>query len=208
VAGAPRPGGERREERLPAEDPLDREDLLLLRPEPVEGRAEERGQEEEGGGDEAAAHGRRTYSRRGPAGPGPRRGRLDPVPDRPPPPDSEPVRLVGTDLPSPFVPGRDVAFAKVSGEGLCALDVRDGDHVVLVRRDGAEHGDVAAVLDDEGRATLWKVYPEGDRLRLSSGRPEEAQRTGRHPKVHGVVVALARKFAEPGQGASSSSSTT
>jgi SOS-response transcriptional repressor LexA len=112
----------------------------------------------------------------------------------PPDPTPAPVRLVGADLRNPFVPGREVAFARVAGDGLDALDVRDGDHVVLLRRESAEHGDVAAVLDGEGRATLWKVYPEGDRLRLSSGRPGEVRRTGPDARVHGVVVALLRKL--------------
>jgi SOS-response transcriptional repressor LexA len=109
------------------------------------------------------------------------------------PPD--PVRLVGAEVRNPFVPGREVAFARVEGDALRALDVRDGDHVVLARRDAAEHGDVAAVLDGEGRATLWKVYPDGDRLRLSLGLPGPWRTTPRDAKVHGVVVAVLRRLA-------------
>jgi SOS-response transcriptional repressor LexA len=112
----------------------------------------------------------------------------------PPPGSPEPVRLVGADLRNPFAPGREVAFARVCGDALSALDVRDGDHVVLARRDAAEHGDVAAILDGEGRATLWKVYPEGDLLRLSVGRPGWGRATARDAKVHGVVVAVLRRL--------------
>jgi SOS-response transcriptional repressor LexA len=114
------------------------------------------------------------------------------------PSEPEPVRLVGADVRNPFVPGREVAFAKVAGDALSALDVKDGDHVILVRRESAEHGDVAAVLDAEGRATLWKVYPDGDRLRLSLGLPPRgpgwSRLTSRDAKVHGVVVAILRRF--------------
>jgi SOS-response transcriptional repressor LexA len=109
-------------------------------------------------------------------------------------PGFEPVRLVEATRPAPFAPGRETAFARVSGDALRALDVHDGDHVVLVRRERAEHGDLAAVLDADGRALLWKVYPEGDRLRLSVGRPGLGRLTGPHPRIHGVVVAVLRHF--------------
>lgn len=106
------------------------------------------------------------------------------------------VRLVASERPGPFAAGRETAFARVDGDGLAAFDVRHGDHVVLVRRDRAEHGDVAAVLDAEGRAFLWKVYPEGDRLRLTLGRPGTDRLTGPDPRVHGVVVAVLRSGAQ------------
>src|SRR6187402_806635 len=116
-------------------------------------------------------------------------------------PGFEPVRLVEATVRAPFAPGRETAFARVQGDALRALDVLDGDHVVLVRRDRAEHGDVAAVLDvnlgGAGCATLWKVYPEpadegaeGERLRLSVGRPGFGRVTGPNPRIHGVVVAV------------------
>jgi SOS-response transcriptional repressor LexA len=81
----------------------------------------------------------------------------------------------------------------VEGDGLAALEILDGDHVVLERRDHAEHGDVAAVLDERGQATLWKVYPEVGLLRLTTGRPGEERRLAPPPRIHGVVVALLRK---------------
>jgi SOS-response transcriptional repressor LexA len=112
---------------------------------------------------------------------------------RPPSPPFEPVRLIAPDRAGPFVPGRETALAKVAGHGLEALEIRDGDHVVLVRRDHAEHGDLAAVLDDRGQATLWKVYPEPDALRLSSGRPGAERRIRPPPRIQGVVVAVLRR---------------
>jgi SOS-response transcriptional repressor LexA len=94
-------------------------------------------------------------------------------------------------------------LCRVEGDGLRALEIRDGDHVALVRRERAEHGDLAAVLDapgseGNGRATLWKVYAEGDRLRLSVGRPGLGRLTGRDPRIHGVVVAVLRKWGSGG----------
>jgi len=104
------------------------------------------------------------------------------------------VRLVVPTAASPFAPGREVAFARVQGDLLAGLGVRDGDHVALWRRDTAEPGDLAAVLDATGRAGLWRVYPERDELRLTTGDPAYARPSGRRPRVQGVVVAVHRSF--------------
>ena len=124
-----------------------------------------------------------------------RRGRGDGR--APPPPSSvlrEPVRLLAPTVESPFAPGRDVAFARVRGTLLESLGVRDGDHVALAHRDEAEHGDLAAVIGSDGVAGLWKVYPEGESLRLSTGDPVWTRRTIGRARVTGVVVAVLRKF--------------
>jgi SOS-response transcriptional repressor LexA len=87
-----------------------------------------------------------------------------------------------------------MAWARVHGALLEGLGVRHDDHVALERTDRAEHGDLAAVADPSGRAALWRVYPEGRRLRLSTGDPAHARTTGPDPRVHGVVVGVLRKF--------------
>ena len=111
------------------------------------------------------------------------------------PPGPPPVRLAAATWRAPLAPGREVGVARVVGDGLRALDVRDGDHVLLARRERAEHGDLAAVLDDRERAWLWKVYPEGDRLRLSMGHPGLERLSAPNPRVQGVVVAVLRSLA-------------
>lgn len=111
--------------------------------------------------------------------------------------EPEPVRLVAPTAASPFAPGREVAFARVEGDLLARLGVRHGDHVAVWRRDTVEPGDLAAVLDASGRAGLWRVYPERDELRLTTGDPSCARRSGRRPRVQGVVVAVHRSFATP-----------
>lgn len=118
---------------------------------------------------------------------------------RPAPPSTDaaappPVRLYAATVPSPFAPGREVVLARVGGALLASLGVRHGDHVAMERTDRAEHGDLAAVVDASGRAALWRVYPEGDALRLSSGDPAHSRRTGPNPRVQGVVVGVLRKF--------------
>ena len=111
-----------------------------------------------------------------------------------PPSGPPPVRLAEATWRAPVAPGRGIGVARVVGDGLRALDIRDGDHVLLARREVAEHGDLAAVLDDEERAWLWKVYPAGDRLRLSMGHAGLERSSAPHPRVQGVVVAVLRSL--------------
>ena len=137
----------------------------------------------------------------------PRESLLEPTPSsrrgrdgRPPPPASvlrEPVRLLAATVENPFAPGREVAFARVAGSLLDPLGIRDGDHVALARRDEAEHGDLAAVVGSDGEAALWKVYPQGESLRLSTGDPVWSRRTTGRARVTGVVVGVLRKFGAP-----------
>lgn len=112
------------------------------------------------------------------------------VPPRPGPP---PVRLVAPAVATPFAPGRGISLARVAGDGLRALDVRDGDHVVLAHREAAEHGDIAAVIEGQGPACLWKVYPEAGGLRLSLGHPALEHVAAAGARVQGVVVAVLRR---------------
>ena len=109
---------------------------------------------------------------------------------------AEPVRLLVPIVGNPFAPGREVGFALVKGTLLTSLGVHDGDHVALWRSDAAEHGDLAAVADVGGRAALWRVYPERDRLRLSTGDPVHARTTRVGARVRGVVVGVLRRFAD------------
>ena len=109
-------------------------------------------------------------------------------------PASQPVRLLSPRLSSPFAPGRDVAFARLSGPLLDDLGLREDDHVAVVRRDHARDGDLASVAGPDGLEDLWRVHLEGEALRLA---PEDAARARfgrRRPRVCGVVVGVLRKF--------------
>jgi repressor LexA len=83
-------------------------------------------------------------------------------------------------------------MAQVRGDGLRAFDIRDGDHVVLDRRDAAEHGDFAAVIEGDGPACLWKVFPEAEGLRLSMGHPAFDRPGRKGARIQGVVLGVLR----------------
>jgi SOS-response transcriptional repressor LexA len=108
------------------------------------------------------------------------------------------VRLEAPSLSSPFSPGRDVTFARLSGRLLEPAGLRDGDHVALERRDRAREGDLASVVGGDGLAALWRVVPRGSVLLLSAGDGSGARRAGRPARVQGVVVGVLRKFRDAG----------
>lgn len=96
------------------------------------------------------------------------------------------------DDPGPFDRDGATRLTVVPDDALAALDVRAGDRVVVVHGRAAEHGDLALVEED-GAEALWKVYPEGDDLHLSTG---DARRRvpARTVTVLGVAVAVLRRL--------------
>lgn len=104
-----------------------------------------------------------------------------------------PVRLGAPTEPSPLRPGGDVALARVEGDGLRALGVRDGDHVLVRRQRTAADGDLAVVADPSGRGALWRVHPDRDALLLCCDDGPPVARTGPWPEVRGIVVGVWRR---------------
>lgn len=111
-----------------------------------------------------------------------------------------------------------ITIADVRGDALSVFDIRDGDQLILAQRHRPEHGDFVVlplsavrfpygmqnVHGREGRRddplTLWKVYPEDYRLRLSSG-PDDAGAGSRlgetsaplDAPIHGVLIGILRR---------------
>ncbi len=101
--------------------------------------------------------------------------------------DAPYVQVLPQESSRPFSKRGRVYLAEVRGDSLSAYDIQAGDQLVLVRRHRAEHGDFAVlplsavrfpygmqrVHGRGGRQddplTLWKVFPEARRLRLSTG---------------------------------------
>ena len=112
---------------------------------------------------------------------------------------------------APFRKERGIVLARVEGDALDGFDVRHGDDVVLGARPVAEHGDLAVLplgavsfpLGDmasrEARSrthnqwTLWKVYPEAQRLRLSRGDGTAPCSAPLDTPIYGVVIGVLRR---------------
>ncbi len=110
--------------------------------------------------------------------------------------------LLLDERPGAFTQDGETVTVRVAGNALEALDVRDGDHVVIAKGREPEFGDLAALCIAGGAPTLWKTYPEGEspedesgggRLHLSNGRGRWTV-PAKNVEVIGVVLAVLRKF--------------
>jgi repressor LexA len=67
---------------------------------------------------------------------------------------------------------RDLFCLRVQGNSMLEELVGDGDILIIERSTWASSGEVAVVyLTDRAGATLSRVYPEGDKVRLQPGHP-------------------------------------
>jgi repressor LexA len=85
---------------------------------------------------------------------------------------------------------------KVAGESMIDDGIRDGDFVIVQKRDSATNGEMAAVLVN-GEATLKRVYRESDgRIRLQPANERMAPIYARAEdvRIQGVVVGLMRRY--------------
>ena len=61
--------------------------------------------------------------------------------------------------------GRDVFGLVVQGESMIEDGIYDGDYIFVRKQATAERGEIVVVMID-GEATVKRIYPEGDRVRL------------------------------------------
>jgi repressor LexA len=85
---------------------------------------------------------------------------------------------------------------KVTGDSMVDDGIRDGDYVIVQRRETASNGEMAAVLVN-GEATLKRVYREPDgrvRLQPANERMAPIFVSPEVLRIQGVVVGLMRRY--------------
>jgi repressor LexA len=91
---------------------------------------------------------------------------------------------------------RNAYVLRVQGESMIDEQIRDGDFVVVERREVAEPGDTVVALIEGSEATLKRFYPEGGHVRLQPANPQVKPIVIPADKVRiqGVVVGVLRKY--------------
>jgi repressor LexA len=113
----------------------------------------------------------------------------------------QPLEAVETperiDVPSDMVRDPHNGYVlRVQGDSMINEQIRDGDFVVIERRETAQPGETVVALIDGRDATLKKFYPEGARVRLQPANPEVEPILVPPDRlqIQGVVVGVIRKY--------------
>ncbi len=91
--------------------------------------------------------------------------------------------------------GADDKFAlKVTGESMIDEHIADGDYVVIKRQEVARDGQIVAVRDEDGGATLKRFFKEKTRVRLEPANKTMKPIYRDKISILGVLVGVVRKY--------------
>ncbi|HOY67044.1 MAG TPA: transcriptional repressor LexA [Candidatus Ozemobacteraceae bacterium] len=93
--------------------------------------------------------------------------------------------------------GRGETFVlKVRGESMIDEAIRDGDLVVVEKRDSAPNGEMVIACLDHEQVTLKRLYREGPRVRLQPSNPAMPPILveGGDVTIKGVVIGVLRRY--------------
>ena len=98
----------------------------------------------------------------------------------------------GIDLEGLFSTRNGAYVLKVRGDSMIDEQIRDGDLVVVERRETARNGETVVALLEGGEATLKKLYREGRRIRLQPANPDYEPIYVDDVRIQGVVIGVLR----------------
>ena len=83
---------------------------------------------------------------------------------------------------------------RVRGTSMIDEQIRDGDYVIVEKRDEARNGETVVALVDGGDATLKRFYKEKGRIRLQPANPDMEPIYVDDCQVQGIVIGVLRKY--------------
>ncbi len=83
---------------------------------------------------------------------------------------------------------------QVTGESMIEEHIADGDFVIIHRQNQARDGQIVAVRDDEGEATLKRFFREKNRVRLEPANKTMRPIFREKVDILGVLVGVVRKY--------------
>jgi len=82
---------------------------------------------------------------------------------------------------------------KVRGDSMIDDHIVDGDYILVEQRDTASDGEIVVALDDNGHATLKRLYRENGKIRLQPSNTKMPPIIVDNVKIQGVFKGLLRK---------------
>ena len=89
---------------------------------------------------------------------------------------------------------KDCYVLQVRGDSMIDEQIRDGDYVIVERRDSAENGETVVALVNGNEATLKKFYRDNGRIRLQPANPKMKPIYVTDVQIQGVVIGVLRKY--------------
>jgi repressor LexA len=83
---------------------------------------------------------------------------------------------------------------RVTGESMIEEHIADGDFVVIKKQEDARDGQIVAVRDEDGEATLKRFFREKNRVRLEPANKEMKPIYRDRVNILGVLVGVVRKY--------------
>ena len=90
----------------------------------------------------------------------------------------------------------EVFALQVRGTSMIDEQIRDGDFVIVEKRDDARNGETVVALIDDAEATLKKFYHDVGQIRLQPANPhmEPIFVDPERVRIQGVVIGVLRKY--------------
>ena len=88
----------------------------------------------------------------------------------------------------------DLFALEVTGDSMIEEHIADGDIAILRRRETARDGQIVAVRDEDGEATLKRFYREKNRIRLEPANSAMKPFYRTKVEVLGILVGVVRKY--------------
>ncbi|CAN5862048.1 transcriptional repressor LexA [soil metagenome] len=89
----------------------------------------------------------------------------------------------------------DDKFAlQVAGDSMIEEHIADGDFVIIRKAEQARDGQIVAVRDDDGEATLKRLFKEKNRVRLEPANKTMRPIYRNKVDILGVLVGVVRKY--------------
>jgi repressor LexA len=95
---------------------------------------------------------------------------------------------------SDWMDSADKFALRVAGDSMIEEHIADGDYVIIRKQDMARDGQIVAVRDEEGEATLKKLYRDKNRYRLEPANRALKPIYRDHVNILGILVGVVRKY--------------
>lgn len=90
--------------------------------------------------------------------------------------------------------GKDVFALRVRGDSMIEDSIRDGDLVLVERREHARNGETVVAVLPEGEVTLKRFYREAEGVRLQPANARLQPMYLPSVEIRGVVIGVLRQF--------------